>query len=317
MVAKKKKKKSKSKGLNWRWGLIVPVIGVGAAIWFLKPFKSEEIPETPYYTEYSETIIEEDSIEAEIADSCDVISAIECPSRETPWVALIIDDFGPAGTARMVKDFINLPFNVTCSILPGNRKSIAIDEAVHELGGESMIHMPMEPVVKESMDERDMLFVGVDSIELKTLIDRVTADLKYAVGMNNHMGSLATSNDTLMRMLAKELKARDLFYIDSRTVINSRAKPAMTAIGVPVLGRDVFIDNIADSAKMVQQLSALINKAKKRGWAIGIAHARSKTLAILKDTAPNFRDSGVKFVTASKLIEAIQAMKKAEVAAVR
>jgi hypothetical protein len=312
-MAEKKKKKNnkKNKGLNWRWGLIIPVLGIIIGIWFIKPWESGEIPTTQYYPD---TVIVQEQIQPEI-DTTKEIAEFEYPSHETPWIALIIDDFGPSGTAKMVNDFVELPFNVTCSILPGNKMSIAIDEAVHELGGESMIHLPMEPVEKKAMDERDMLLVGIDSLELKTLLDRVTADLKFAVGMNNHMGSLATSNDTLMRMLAKELKARDLFYIDSRTVQNSRAKPAMEYIGAPVLGRDIFIDNVADSTEIVQQINALIIKAKRRGWAIGIAHARSSTLAILKEVAPNFQDSGVEFVTASKLVEAIKNKRNAEIAA--
>ncbi|NQU04524.1 MAG: divergent polysaccharide deacetylase family protein [Calditrichaeota bacterium] len=310
-MTEKKRKKRKFKGLNWRWGLIIPVIGIAVGVWLIKPWESTKQPTRVYDWDikFSDPLPEQD-LKLGIEDPF-----FEMLSAEKPWVALIIDDFGPFGTARMVKGFMELPFNVTCSILPGNRKSIAIDEAVQELGGESLIHMPMEPMKKEAMDERDMLYVGVDSLELNILLDRVTADLKYAVGMNNHMGSLATSDYSLMRMLAKELKARDLFYIDSRTVPHSRAKPAMEYIGVPVLGRDIFIDNIADSTEMVKQLNLLIGKAKTRGWTIGIAHARSSTLAILKEVAPNFQDSGVEFVTASKLVEAIQNKRNAEIAA--
>jgi len=227
------------------------------------------------------------------------------PSKKTPWVALIIDDFGPPGTLRMIEGFLALPFDLTFSILPGNLKSILIGRKIHDVGAEQFIHLPMEPDEWESMDERDMVMVGIDADELKLILDRVTSDLPFAVGMNNHMGSKATLDDPLMKLFAGELKARGLIFIDSRTAPRSRAYANTRAVGVPVLGRDIFIDNYRDASAIRERLQELFGIARRRGWAIGIGHATSKTLKALQAATPMIEESGVKFVSASVLVNEV------------
>jgi len=123
------------------------------------------------------------------------------------------------------------------------------------------------------------------------------------------MGSRATSDDRLMKMLAVELKERNLIFIDSRTVPNSRALPAMKIVGVPALGRDVFLDNYRDVENIQVQLQALLKVARRRGWAIGIGHSNRVNLEALTEAIPIIEESGVKFVTVSALVDGVGEIK--------
>ncbi len=325
-MAERSKPGRKRSRVSWWWGVIIPAAAIFAAIWFLLIREPEHealmsIPEQVSKSypeaavEVQELPVAEEQIESGEPGRPES-SVDDLPSPESPWVALIIDDFGPPSTANLLKGFQDLPFELTYSIIPGYTKSIWVGKTVHEAGGEVFIHLPMEPTRKVSMKERDMVLVGMDSLELKAILDRVTGDLPFAVGLNNHMGSKATLDDPLMKMLADELKKRGLIFIDSRTVPRSRGYPNMVAAGVPALGRDVFIDNYCESDDIIGQVSELIRIARRRGWAVGIGHPYRETLIALTEAASMIEDTGVRFVTVTALVNAVRKIRRERIAAV-
>jgi polysaccharide deacetylase 2 family uncharacterized protein YibQ len=193
-------------------------------------------------------------------------------------LALIIDDFGPPGTARLAPAFLQMPFDLTISIIPGNPKSVAVHRLARAAGREVFIHLPMEPLVPQAMDEKHMVSAGVDSSDLAEIMARVTRELPGAAGLNNHMGSRATLDEGTMRLLAGELLPRGLVFVDSRTAEGSLGYQVMIAHGVPALWRDVFLDNDRDTSRIAGQLRQLVDLARRRGWALGIGHCCRETL---------------------------------------
>ena len=131
--------------------------------------------------------------------------------------------------------------------------------------------------------------------------------------MNNHMGSKVTRDSSLMKLIAEELKDRDLIFVDSQTAPRSRGYKAMMDKGVPAIKRDVFLDYTPDSSKVRIQYDELIRIARRRGWAIGIGHARRQTLEILKELLPVSIDEGIEFISAGKLVEKINAKQKRKI----
>ena len=306
MTARRKNRRGR-RGLPWWTALIFAFVALVAAGWYflIGDFEPGNAGQNAgnFSLDNSETlpvVVEQDSSVFVLPEERD-----ESPSLENPWIALIIDDFGSPASARVVDGFLKLPFEVTFSIIPGNVKSISIGEQVYEAGGEVFIHLPMEPIRQIAMNERDMVLVGMAPIELETILDRVTGEIPYAVGINNHMGSKAMLDDRVMEMLAFELRKRSLVFVDSRTVSYSRGLPVMEAAGVPVLARDVFIDNRDDVKTIPERIDQLLRIAVRRGWAVGIAHARQTTLEALKEIAPVIEETGVRVVSASTLINSM------------
>ena len=228
------------------------------------------------------------------------------PSPENPWVAIIIDDFGPNWKSGLVDGFLDLPFDLTVSVLPGNRKTVSVGLRAVEKGKEVFIHLPMEPIDSVALKERDMVNVGIDQGGLYEILDRTINELPAAVGMNNHMGSKATTDANLMNIFAAALKSRGLMFVDSRTDPNTCALNAMNDAGVPALGRDIFLDFYYEDERITDQLTKLMHIAQRRGWSVGIGHVRSLTLKVLTRELLRWQDEGITFVTAGKLIETIR-----------
>ena len=59
----------------------------------------------------------------------------------------------------------------------------------------------------------------------------------YAVGVNNHEGSLGTSDPKLMGELMPLLHEHKLFFVDSRTAATTIAEDTAHAAGVPATSR--------------------------------------------------------------------------------
>ncbi len=232
---------------------------------------------------------------------------------EAPLVTIIIDDFGPYGTTKLTREFLALGVDLTWSIIPGNDRSMQIGEIATKGGQEVFIHLPMEPSEQVAMDERDMIMTGMGKEQIHEIFERVSKELPQAVGMNNHMGSKVTRDSSLMKLIAEELKDRDLIFVDSQTAPRSRGYKAMMDKGVPAIKRDVFLDYTPDSSKVRIQYDELIRIARRRGWAIGIGHARRQTLEILKELLPVSIDEGIEFISAGKLVEKINAKQKRKI----
>ncbi len=135
-------------------------------------------------------------------------------------IALVIDDWGY--TLRN-KDFItDNSYRVTLSVIPFEKYSTQIALLAHQYGKEMIVHMPMEPHNKEQNSlEANTLMVDMDRPTVMRLLRNAFDSVPYAKGANNHMGSAATENVRLMRIVMQYLKERDFFLLDSLVTYNS------------------------------------------------------------------------------------------------
>ena len=139
--------------------------------------------------------------------------------------------------------------------------------------------------------------------ELATYTAAALEVLPFAIGVNNHMGSLLTENRTAMQVVMRQLKQRNLFFLDSRTSAHSRAYDVARAMGVRTAQRHLFLDRDVNREKIIQQLYSLITYARTYGQAIGIGHPYPETLQALRSTLPRLRGAGITFVPISHLVE--------------
>jgi uncharacterized protein len=80
--------------------------------------------------------------------------------------------------------------------------------------------------------------------EVKQIVEDAIKDVPYAVGINNHMGSLAVENKEIVRAIVEVAKERRLFIIDSATSPNTKFPEVAKELGIPILKRDVFLYSI-------------------------------------------------------------------------
>lgn len=226
------------------------------------------------------------------------------PSRPdataSPKLAIILDDVGSDPSA--VDQVFALHYPLTLSVLPLHPHSTAIAEEAHRRGYQVMLHLPMESVGNEASEPRQ-LRLGMNSLQVSNDLGGMLSSVPYAVGVNNHQGSLATSNPALMAELMPLLRQRHLFFIDSRTTAATVAFDAAEHDGVPCAYRNVpFLDDVREASAIRRQLELAIHGAKEKGEAIAIGHPHNETLQVLREMLPQVQAQGVQLVHASALV---------------
>jgi len=213
-------------------------------------------------------------------------------------VAIIIDDCGQWPVTE--RGFLALPVPLTLSILPHVRYSAQIASDAAAAGKGIMLHLPMEPLGRDTAGPGEITTVMTDA-QIATTTEGDLAQVPAARGMNNHEGSKASADGRVMKDVIAVAKEHDLFFIDSLT--NAQSVGAQTArdAGVPEASRDVFLDNRADEAYTEQMLQQTVERAKRNGSAIAIGHPHPTTLAALAAFYPKMQAEGVRFVLASEL----------------
>lgn len=221
-----------------------------------------------------------------------------------PQVCLIIDD-GGYQRGEALEHLYAFKVPVTVAIIPGVEFSRSLAEEFPAHGVEVMCHMPMEGHEKGAVggDYQELLKKGMGSALARTKVEKALEDLPNCRGLNNHMGSVATTDPELMWDVCQVLKEKDFFIIDSRTTAESLVEPVARKAGVPVAHRDVFLDNVETPEAILKQMDQLVRRARRRGVAVGIGHFKTKTLKTLEEAVGRFKEQGIQFVYASEVVK--------------
>jgi len=216
-------------------------------------------------------------------------------------IVLILDDWGYNLRNR---DFIvGNDFPVTLSVLPFKPYSQVVANLAHDKNKDVILHMPMEPYDKERYGlEEKMLSVGMSASDAVRLLDEAFVSVPFAKGMSNHMGSRATEDASLMRVVMARLKTRGLFFVDSLVTSKSVCHAVARDLGVAFLQRNVFIDNENDATAIRQRLIELAGKARSNGIAVGVGHDRPLTIRVLEEMIPELEREGFRFVGVSEAL---------------
>jgi polysaccharide deacetylase 2 family uncharacterized protein YibQ len=216
-------------------------------------------------------------------------------------VVIIIDDMG--NDMKALDEVLALPGPVVVAVLPLTRHSAETAKRAESHGREVLLHLPMQPKGTLQGLGPGALMSGMGPDEIRENLNRDLASVPGAAGVNNHMGSLLTEDPAAMDDLMSDLKARDLFFVDSLTTAGSVACRMASKEGVPSASRRVFLDDSSDEAAIKAQLERLVKLAKKYGTVIAIGHPRPMTLAVLKEEIPLLPEQGVRMAKISDAIK--------------
>ena len=223
------------------------------------------------------------------------------PPFPTVKLAIVIDDLGHDG--RLARRFLKIDGHLSFSVLPYGTFSGSIARRIHLAGRDLLLHLPMEPKGYPEVDPgAGALLIDMPKGELVRTLRKNLDSIPHIDGVNNHMGSRFCEYEQKMRVVMNELKKRDLFFLDSRTTSRTKAYSVALQLNLPAAKRDVFLDNIQTSHAIRGQMRRLIQLAKLKGQAIGIAHPNETTLKVLKEVIPELPGQGVKLVPVSHLV---------------
>lgn len=223
-----------------------------------------------------------------------------CGSAEMPRIAIIIDDLGYQLAAG--RRAIALPGPVSFAILPHAPRAEILARAANAEGKEILVHLPMQAAADRSPGEPG-LTLDMSREQFRTTIDKAIDAVPFAIGFNNHRGSLITRHPGHMRWLMEELGLRErLFFVDSFTTHHSVALQVAAESGVRAIRRDVFLDADPQPETIRAEFERLKSLARKRGTAVAIGHPYEVTLAFLESELPKLAAEGYELVPISALI---------------
>jgi polysaccharide deacetylase 2 family uncharacterized protein YibQ len=193
---------------------------------------------------------------------------------------------------------------VAGAVLPGLRWSAASAKALERGGKEVLLHLPMEPEgYPKVRPGPGVILTSQSDAEILRVLEEDLASVPGAVGVNNHMGSVATADPRVMRTIAQALARRGLYFVDSRTTDATVAEHAAQAASVPAVSRQVFLDDVATEAAVRSQLAELVRRAREEGDAVAIGHPYPATLAVLEKELPGLSAKGVQLVRVGELVK--------------
>jgi len=222
-------------------------------------------------------------------------------------LAIVIDDVGRE--LHLFEQLHALRFPLTFSVLPGAVYAPGAQlrlRADRRRPREILLHLPCEPEDPAKMvegAEPGERFLRADDSPAQ-LQDALTAALQRvpgAVGVNNHMGSRLTASRTAMDALMPVLRARELYFLDSRTTPHSQALSAAEAAELPALGRDLFLDTDPSPAAVLAQLERAAEHAEVRPVVV-IAHPSPAVVETLREGLPRLHARGIGVYPLSELL---------------
>jgi len=215
-------------------------------------------------------------------------------------IVLILDDVGfdhqPLAAAMTIDP------NVNFAVLPNGMRSTEFASTLHARGFELLCHLPMEPEGFPRISPGDgAVLTSMSDAQIATATRTNIETIRFARGVNNHMGSRATADRRVMTDVLGALP-KGMYFIDSKTTGNSIAAALARTMRVKTASRNVFLDDVQDVAAIRRQLTQLAQTASFRGVSVGIGHMYPSTIQVLTEDAPKLRAEGFRFVRASAVV---------------
>ena len=203
-----------------------------------------------------------------------------------PKLVIIIDD---VHTRAQLSAIQALKLKVTPSIFPPYK--ISPDSHMLAQGLKHyMIHLPMESGNTQFNKQYKTLKVSFSNRKIENRVKELRILFPKAKYMNNHTGSVFTSDYASMHFLYKVMKKHGFVFVDSRTVNSTKVREIAHGFGDAYVARDIFIDNEHKVPYIHKQLKKAVALAKKKGVAVAIGHPHTVTMRALASAKDIFKE---------------------------
>ncbi len=213
------------------------------------------------------------------------------------YVFIVLDDAGAAD--EQLHPFYAFPEfeKLTFAVLPHLIDTQSVVHALEARNASYILHMPMQPLGLEDPGPF-ALRENYSMQKITELTMKNIQNIPNIIGVNNHMGSAATANETLMYTMLTYIKKKNLFFMDSRTSGKSVALEIASRVKIPFITRDIFLDNQENVYYITKQLQKTVTLARNRGFAVAIGHVtKSETAQALISAYQTMKAQGVLFAS--------------------
>ena len=227
-----------------------------------------------------------------------ISTTVLAEQRQAPTIAIIIDDMGHSYEQGV--ELINMPFPLTLSFLPNRRFTQRLVEMANFHGKEIMLHAPMQNSLGFGLGYGG-LNKNMSEAEIKLTLINSFDKIKHMVGLNNHMGSVLTSDHKAMRWVMETVSQYPFYFVDSRTSSLSVAAKTAERLNIPNMSRDIFLDHVQDREFIQAQFLKLLDIAMEKGTAIAIGHPHPETIEYLSWALTKLDEKGISIASASNI----------------
>jgi uncharacterized protein len=233
-------------------------------------------------------------------------SFFETDRNEHAKLAIIIDDFGQS--RKGIKEMISIQRHLTFAVMPFLEYSVFDAEAAHKKGFEIIVHLPMEPNIgKRSWLGPRPILTALNDQEVQQIVMDSFQNVPYAIGANIHMGSKASEDERIMSDILDVIKAKGLYFVDSKTSSKKIARETANSKGVLFFERDVFLDSSQSIDFIKKRLKQAGEIALKRGYSVAIGHVGNEggkvTADAINETLSWFDEKNIDLVFVSELVK--------------
>ena len=207
-------------------------------------------------------------------------------NTKKPKLVIIIDDVHTRAQLSAIQE---LKLKVTPSIFPPYKISPNSHRLAQGLK-HYMIHLPMESRNTQFNTQYKTLKVSFSNKKIVNRVKELRILFPTAKYINNHTGSVFTSDYPSMHFLYKIMKDNGFVFVDSRTVNSTKVREIAHGFGDVYVARDIFIDNEHTVSYIHKQLKKAVSLAKKKGYAVAIGHPHTVTMQALVSAKDIFKE---------------------------
>ena len=196
--------------------------------------------------------------------------------RPKPKLCIIIDDMA---TREQVKALKATGLKLTPSFFPPDSTHPKTTILAREFEF-FMVHLPLSAQHYAS-EELQTLYVSDTYEYILAEIARIKRSFSGLKFINNHTGSLFTSDTQAMRRLFRALQKHELVFVDSVTTSATKGAFVAKEFNQKPIKRDIFLDNDDKTPAIKDKIKEAVQIAHKNGFAIAIAHPKKNTFKAL------------------------------------
>lgn len=196
--------------------------------------------------------------------------------RPKPKLCIIIDDMA---TREQVKALKATGLKLTPSFFPPDSTHPKTPILAREFDF-FMVHLPLS-AQHYANEELQTLYVSDTYEYILAEIARIKRSFSGLKFINNHTGSLFTSDTQAMRRLFRALQKHELVFVDSVTTSTTKGAFVAKEFNQKPIKRDIFLDNDDKTPAIKDKIREAVQIAHKNGFAIAIAHPKKNTFKAL------------------------------------
>jgi len=223
------------------------------------------------------------------------------PLHAAGKVAIVLDDWGYNN--RNVQALLEIGQPITVAVLPNLpfSKNVAVNANAGNI--EVILHLPLEAHDSSKRPEKGVIKTDMSAKDVLERLQSALDSVPYVKGVSNHMGSKATEDEKLMKLLFVQFKKKNLYFLDSLVTVNSVCGKIAGEAGIKFTERSVFLDNENTADYIAAQLRHAMTLAKEKNAVVAIGHDRALTIKTIKNMLPAFQREGIKLVYLSEVVK--------------